>query len=308
MSIMASVVMMILLVLRFVLKKWLSKSMLVVLWVVVLVRLIIPFSIESPISIGNILGESTIKSIKVSDYIPDEVPIDLTFSNYVQLANDYVPISFERSKTAEYFDVVGMIWMSGLLLIGCYFLVVIFMLRQLKKDACVVNDLSESKVKCYKTDRVDTPMVIGIIKPFILMPIDDHNKLNEQLNKVILLHEKAHIRRKDNLWKLIFGIALCIHWFNPFIWFLSRIVSQDIELACDERVLKGLKPNERKYYGAVLLDYASKEKLHATAFGNSNLKNRIYAIINFKQKSLYMIAVTSFVCILLSYVLLTNPT
>lgn len=312
MSIMASVVMIIIIALRFFLGKWLSKSMLVLFWLVVLFRLIVPFSIESPISIGNVFRESTIKEVDVSTEILDEEgPVDLIFSNYIQLADDYEPISFENSHAANSFDFLGIIWIVGVLIMCCYFTIVYFMFRKLKSDACLVDDMDAfgaSKVKCYVTDRIDTPMVVGILKPNILIPKGDYYDLSHELKKVIVQHEEAHISRRDNLLKVIFGIGLCLHWFNPFIWIMSRMISKDIELACDEKVLKGLDQDERKNYVIALVDYASAGYLHATAFGNLNLKNRVFAIINYKKKSVYMIAITTLICVGLAFVLLTNPT
>lgn len=312
MSIMASFVMIIILLLRLLFGKWLSKSMLVLLWAVVLIRLIIPFSIESPISIGNLFGESFINEVHISTKTIDEKErIDLYFSNYIQLADDYKPISFKNRHMTSWFDIAGIIWIVGLFVMCCYYAVVFYMFGKLKNNAYLVEDVNAfdaSKIKYYVTDHINTPMVVGIVKPIILMPQNDYNELNHMLKKVIIQHEKTHISRKDNLWKLIFGLGLCLHWFNPLIWVMSRMISKDIELACDEKALNGLEQKERKNYVIALVDYASVGKLHATAFANSNISNRVFAIINYKKKSVYMIAVTTLICAVVAFVLLTNPT
>ena len=165
-----------------------------------------------------------------------------------------------------------------------------------------VRDAKKLKNNIYISDKIKTPAVYGIIKPKIILPIEyQESELN-----YILMHENAHIKRKDNLVRLLAFIIVCLHWFNPFAWLLLKLLYSDIELACDESVLSNCDETERKKYAYTLLSTAEKTNVFAASFGGSKIRIRIENILSYKKISVFSIVAFSSLIIAICYVLLTN--
>ena len=162
-----------------------------------------------------------------------------------------------------------------------------------------ITDAGRIRDNIYYSDKVNTPALYGIIKPKIIFPTND-------IDKYVLLHEQAHIKRRDNLLRIIAVTAACIHWFNPLVWLMLKLYISDSEIACDEAVIAGLPRGEHKEYALTLLRYTESRTVYASPFGGTGVKTRIERILSYKKLSLF--SVVSFVILiaLTAYFLLTN--
>ena len=157
-----------------------------------------------------------------------------------------------------------------------------------------MKDAQKLKDNIYISDKVKTPAVYGIIKPKIILPTEyDANKLN-----FILMHEKAHIKRKDNFIRLLALIVVCFHWFNPFAWLMLKLLYSDIELACDESVLSKCDEAERKEYSYTLLSTAEKTNLFVASYGGSKIRIRIENILSYSKISI--LSIVSFAALVIA--------
>lgn len=264
MSINASILVLIVLVFRLIFKKapkWINC----ILWALVGIRLVIPFSFESKVSL-----------------IPREEPIPTTIvyqlnpqlNSPSQAVNEYVSNSLatspydSASKTGILLFALGCIWLIGLIIMILYSIISYAVLRnKLKTSTLYAKGIKQS-------DSIASPFVLGVFKPIIYIP---YSLIGSDLEYVIS-HEKAHIRRKDYLWKPLGFLILSIHWFNPVIWIAYIMLCRDIEAACDEKVISNLDEISRKGYSLALLNCSVKHKLITAcpvAFGETGVKSRI---------------------------------
>ncbi len=314
MSIMAVLVIFVLFFLRVIAKKWFSKSMVFILWSFVIFRLLIPISIPSSFSILNFFDVTLIRNVPVKTTIPlIEENISYSFSNIIQQAESYTPITYETPTIGNLFNILGSIWITGIII---FFTVLIILWLNVNKQLCKIpcNDYNNllavtsnklkvfPKIQCFYSDFLNTPIVAGIIAPKIILPYG----LDDSLTKYIFLHEICHIKRQDNLWKLLFLLTACIHWFNPFVWLMVTISIRDIELACDEKVLRNIEDESRKDYAEALLSFSEKPTKLSTAFGNNKLRKRIESIIEYQRISTYMGIIMVVVWSICGIILITN--
>jgi len=318
MSILGSYVIIFLLLIRFILKKWLSKSVVVILWLLPLLRLLIPVTISSPLSFMNYINQYMMKVVPIKLWAPIVAGgFETSFSNSIQLVDTYQPMIFVSYSVQTLFQVLGFIWIIGtsiaiiIVIISYIFYKKLLKLMPLNRYEEIIKDCNQKlklkhAVKCYESDILTTPILLGIINSKVILPIN----MNEDLAQYVLIHEISHIKRKDNLRKLIYLIVACMHWFNPFSWLMVRLLDQDIELACDEKVLKLMPKNKQKGYALALLDFASKKPQLATGFSSSNTKHRIQYVLAFKRLTKLMTIITAFlmtiIYLLLIILLLTN--
>lgn len=320
MNIMAILMVCILLIIRVITYKWLSKQLVFLLWGIVLFRLLIPVSLSNSLSMMNIMEDHFIKTISMDTGVPifeetNEPNNYLSFSNYIQQASDYSPIVFKTETVDRRYTVMGSIWFIGVM----FFLTGFILLRirlgqQLKLIQCdtykqrIIETTRlmniKQRIRCYYSNQVLCPVVIGIIKPKVILPID----FNNQWEQFVFYHEIAHIKRHDNLWKILLILVACIHWFNPVVWLMVYMASKDIELACDEKVLSYLSHEERKAYGLALISLEAKFSIMAIAFSNSKIKKRIYSIVDYREISKFMMVGMIILCIICGVILLTNAT
>ncbi len=317
MSISASWLVLAVLLFRLVLKKapkWIN----VVLWGIVAFRLICPFTIESPISlIPDSVGNGELVSEWMDDYIGEvsiihdnsinydaavaagREPIsDGNGGYYVVTKNDQLgaPPTIENTVV----PVLMTIWVIGVALLLLYTIISYLHLQQKVKTAIPLQ------AKIYQSENVCSPFVLGIIKPKIYLPFDMGK---ENLNHVIA-HEQAHIRRKDHWWKPLGFLLLAVHWFNPLMWLAYVLLCRDIELACDEKVIKELGNEQRADYTQALLACSVKRRMIAAcplAFGEVGVKERVKSVMNYKKPAFWIIIVAIITCIVLSICFLTNP-
>lgn len=300
MSISASWLIFAVLLLRLLLKKapkWIN----VLLWGVVAVRLICPFSFESVLSL--IPSPQTINpEIALNSPVIDSgVTI---IDNVINPIISEATISIQPEKDINFFQFIlpylAGVWLVGIAALLIYTLVSFLRLKRKIGTAVLLCD------NIYQSESVVSPFVLGIIKPKIYLPFN----MNGQDMEHVIAHEQAHIRRKDYLWKPLGFLILTLHWFNPMVWFGYILLCRDIELACDEKVVKELNNEQRADYSEALLACSVNRRMIAAcplAFGEVGVKDRIKSVLNYKKPAFWIIVVAIVVSITVAVCFLTNP-
>lgn len=288
----------ILLIIRYFLSRF-PKRYTIFLWVILAFRLIIPFSFTSSLSIFQNTSAIGITPINVIDQttsnlsisIPDQVETPATQNE------KSTPVSTKQVSYAGYI-ILG--WLLGITFLACTICIQIRSMRKRIRHARCWHD------NVYVSEHIQTPFVFGIRHPRIYLPVS----LQDLEVSQILLHEQMHIRTKDHIIRPLGMMFACIHWFNPLIWICYHYFIQDIELACDERVIRSLSKQERADYSNTLLLVSTMQQpsFHACLpFGKNNTKQRIQRILSYKKTSVVTILT---LVILLSFVaisLISNP-
>ena len=273
--------------------KRLPRRIFIWLWLVPFVRMCIPVGISSKYGIMALLSKFTTKTVTIVQIGDDSA---LTMMNHVMGANSYFPITYKVNLLENLFNIASVVWLIVALASILTLTIIYFITLGEMKDAKKLKD------NIYISDKIKTPAVYGIIKPKIILPTEyDANRLN-----FILMHEKSHIKRKDNFIRLLAFIVVCVHWFNPFAWLTLKMLYSDIELACDETVLSKCNETEQKEYAYILLSTVEKTNVFAASFGGSKIRIRIENILSYKKISCFSIAAFSALIIAICYVLLTN--
>lgn len=274
------------------------------LWLIAFIRLSCPFSFESVLSI---LPQETepVRTTIVYDQVP-EIHTGSTTIN--QIVNQILPEATPMSSINPMQVImllVEMIWVVGIYIISIYSVISLIQLRRRLVGSVILRE------NIYITDHIETPFVMGIIKPHIYLP----SKIGEKEMSYILMHEQAHIKRKDHIFKLIaFGITI-IHWFNPFVWIAYMLMTQDMEMSCDEHVIKNYAKknyNEdiRKEYATSLFNLSlGRRKILGVplAFGEGDVKGRIKNIARYKKPLLWVAVCAVIGIVILGVSLLTSP-
>ena len=300
MSISASWLVCAVLLLRLLLKKapkWIN----VLLWGIVAVRLICPFSFESVLSL--IPSSQTINpEIALNAPVIDSgVTI---IDNVINPIIGEATISLQPEKDVNLFQFImpylAGVWLVGIAALLIYTLISFLRLKRKIGTAVLLRD------NIYQSEAVVSPFVLGVIKPKIYLPF---NMNGQDMNHVIA-HERAHIRRKDHFWKPLGFLILTLHWFNPVVWFGYILLCRDIELACDEKVVKELNNEQRADYSEALLACSVNRRMIAAcplAFGEVGVKDRIKSVLNYKKPAFWIIVVAIVVSITVAVCFLTNP-
>ena len=300
MSISAVWVILAVLLLRLLLKKA-PKWVNVLLWGFVAVRLICPFLFESALSL--VPSSQTINpEIALNPAIIDSgVPI---IDNVVNPVINSTTITPEPEKELNVFKLImpylAGTWLVGIVLLLIYTVVSYLKLKKKIRTAVLLRD------NIYQSEAVVSPFVLGIIKPKIYIPF---NMKPEDIEHVIS-HETAHIKRKDHLWKPLGFLILTFHWFNPLVWLGYVLLCRDIELACDEKVIKALNTDQRADYSEALLSCSVNRRLISAcpvAFGEANVKNRVKSVLNYKKPAFWVILVAVILSVVVAVCFLTNP-
>lgn len=296
-SLNGSIAILIILLLRLLLKKA-PKIFSYSLWSIALIRLICPFSFESVISLFPakpnpipVYGEG-----QTSQFTSGINFVDNAVANSIPQAN--ISDSIDPMQTVSF--IAQIIWITGILFILVYSLISFMNITFKIKDKVHIKD------NIYKSQNIKTPFVFGLIKPKIILP----DGLDENEEKYILLHEKNHIRRFDYIIKFISFIVLCLHWFNPLVWIAFVLCEKDMEMSCDEYVIKKLGNHIKKDYSSSLLSLSTGHRfVSATplAFGESNPKSRIKNILNYKKPALWVIIVCIAAIVISAVCLISNP-
>ena len=277
------------------------------LWGVVAIRLICPFSIESQFSIlpsTEPIKSSTVVEGEVQNYIPS---IDSRLTIVENTINPMLTETFvyNESDSAAPLQIVtyaaGLVWCCGMVLLIIFAMSSAVKLHKLVKEAVCIRD------NIYICDAVKSPFILGIFRPRVYLS----SALREREMDYILAHESAHLKRKDHWWKALGYLLLCIHWFNPLCWMAYSLLCKDIELVCDEKAAKDMTFHEKKEYSKVLLSCARQRSLIMVcplAFGEVGVKERVKSVLNYKKPTLWIMIATVAVLVILAVCFLTNPT
>ena len=307
MSLTASVVIVFVLLLRFLLKKA-PKIISYALWGLVLFRLLCPISLESGLSLFGLVHAPVTPSGTLTSSI-EYIPSDLVQTESPSAVlpapgmEETAPQGVEQpvSDAAETPVVLAAdIWVAGVLGMGLYG--VISYLR-LRRKLVTASPLREN---IYLVDGISSPFVLGLLHPKIYLP----SSLGEQELPYIVLHEQHHIRRLDHLVKVLTFVALSLHWFNPLVWLAFVLAVRDMEMSCDEAVIRKMGDGIRADYTASLLSLATGKHTIAgipLAFGQGDTKGRIRNLANRKKPAFWVVLAGAVICALAALGLLTNP-
>ena len=286
--------------LRLVLKKA-PKWTRCALWCMVGLRLVFPFSIESALSL--IPSAETISpdiGYAQTPGITSGIPALNQAVNPIISESLSPTVGASVNPLQVWTTVAGYVWLAGIAAMLLYTAISYFRLRRKVDTAVLLRD------NIRQSENVESPFILGLFRPLIYLPF---NMTDEDMANV-LAHENAHLKRCDHLIKPLAFLLLTVYWFNPLVWLAYILLCRDIELACDERVVKDLGEQERRDYSAALLVCSVSRKSIAAcplAFGEVGVKERIKSVLNYKKPALWIIVVAIVACIVLAVCFLTNP-
>ena len=325
-SIVASFLMLAVIIFRLPLKKA-PKWFMGVLWAIVALRLLFPFQIESKVGflpdVGSkieaffcdITGTDSAIEVTTHNYEPntgDEATYVFEADDYEvteseEIVTDYLPneeiIVVEDSGKGlgsgllrrDLFIRLQMIWLFGMLLILGYAVFSYISIRKKTRESISL----ENEKNVFICDEIDTPFILGIFKPAIYLP----SGLDDETIRNVLFHEKAHIKRLDHLRKQLGFLILAVYWFNPLVWVSYALFCKDIELACDEKVIRHMSLEEKKSYANSLLLCSTHKRLvlaYPLAFGEVGVGTRVKQIFNYRKPTFWLIVLLAIACVALS--------
>lgn len=291
MSLTASIVIVLVLLARLPLKKA-PKIFSYALWAVVLFRLVCPVSFSSEFSLLGIFNappaiNGTVAYIP-ADIVHTEYPqVNLSLPAVSEAINNTLPQGEEQLVADPLEVLVSMatpLWLLGIAAMLIYSMISLIRLRRKLIGAVCLRD------NIYLADHVSTPFVTGVFRPKIFLP----STISEQEQSYIILHEQTHIRRLDHIIKMVAFLALAVHWFNPLVWAVFVCAVKDMEMSCDEHVLKQIGFDIKGAYSTSLLSLATGRRLISgspLAFGEDTIKGRIKNIMNFKKPAVWVTVV-----------------
>ena len=305
MSVSASILAAVVIVLRLVLKKA-PKAIHCALWAMVALRLVCP---SLPESQASLMPDSQPVSAVVQGQLEKEpaAEVQIPVQNVQKPAlipqasapQNTVTVKTELERAVDWMAVVSAVWLSGVGAMALYGVGSYVFLRRKVAPAVKENGV-------WLCDHLASPFILGILRPRIYLP----SGLEMEHRASVLAHEKAHLRRKDHWWKPLGFALLAVHWFNPVMWVAYVLLCRDIEAACDERVVKGMEPGERKAYSEALLSCAAPRRSIAAcplAFGEQGVKGRIKSVLSYKKPTIWIILSAVVASVAVGVFFLTDP-
>ena len=326
MSISASWLILVILLLRLIFRR-LPKWIMVLLWGIVALRLLLPVSLESNLSlIPNTEtiwvtedGSDTVvqtgidpldrvvapeswqvthpeQSMDIQE--PDKVSTDAGHSE-VQVT--------EQHSSRQVFYILGIIWAVGILALLLYAIISYLRIRRKVKESIPFDsakDWNAGRIRI--CDRISTPFILGVFRPVIYLP----SGLSEEDTAHVIAHEMAHLKRGDHFWKPLGFLLLMVYWFNPLVWAAYILLCRDIEMACDEKVIASLEEANKKAYANALVTCAAKQReitVCPLAFGEVGVKERVKGILNYKRPAFWVLILSVVACVVIAVCFLTNP-
>ena len=275
-----------------------------ILWALVAIRLILPFSFESVLSL-----------VPSAEVIPQDITTTQqpVINSGIRVVNNAVNPVITETFAPEVGDgvnplqvivpIASIVWIAGVIVMFGYVLVSYFVLK--KQVSTAIPD-KKSKLPVFLSDDIRTPFILGIIRPRIYLP----SSLDRETRRYVVAHEKAHLKRHDHWWKPLGFLLLSVYWFHPLCWVAYILLCKDIEAACDEKVIRNKEKDYLAAYSQALLDCAVQRKQISAcplAFGENGVKNRVKGILNFKKPAFWIIIVAIICVIVASVCFLTNP-
>ncbi len=300
MSINASWLVIAIVLLRFILKKA-PKNIRVILWSLVGIRLVCPFSFESVLSL--IPSKETVPQnimMSPSPEIQTGFPSMNTAINPI-VSESLAPNPGDSVNPLQVITfIAAVLWLVGIAAMLIYTLVSYLLIRKKTNEAILLKE------NIYIGDRIATPFIIGVIKPKIYLP----SGMNEADTAYVIAHEKAHIKRRDHLWKPLGFLLLTVYWFNPVLWLAYVLLCRDIELACDEKVISNMGTENKKPYAEALINCSVPRRLITAcpvAFGETGVKGRIKSVLSYKKPALWLIIIAVLLSIAAAVGFMTDP-
>lgn len=277
------------------------KSFNYILWALVAIRLICPFTIESALSL-----------IPSAETVPQEILYTPTpeIQTGIESINTMVNPAITESMAPEVGAsvnpmqvvtfVASILWIAGIVVMLLYMGISYLMLRRKVRASMYMQE------NVWLCDEIDSPFILGMIRPRIYL----HSDIEGEQIPYIVAHEKEHLRYRDYLWKPLGFLILAVHWFNPLVWLSYICMCRDMELACDERVIRSMNVDEKKMYSNVLLACSAKRRVMSAcpvAFGEVGVKQRIKSVVNYKKPAFWIVCVAVVACVVAGVCFLTNP-
>ena len=300
-SISASWLVLAVLVLRLISKrspKWVN----VLLWGIVALRLVLPFSIESALSLipsAETVSPAAVQSAPAPTITSGVSVIDNAVNPSLSEHFSAVPTA-SVNPLYVWTEIAGWVWLIGLGAMLLYALVSYLRLRRRVSVSLPIQD------HIYLCDAISSPFILGVVKPHIYLP----SGLDEVQRQNVLAHEQAHLARRDHWWKPLGFALLAVYWFNPVLWLAYTLLCRDIELACDERVIRTMDESAVKTYSTVLLACSMPRKAIITcplAFGEVGVKERVRNALHYKKPAFWVVAASVTVCVVVAVCFLTDP-
>ena len=293
-----SVIIVLVLLLRLCLRKA-PRQLICILWLLAAVRLVLPFSIESRLSLQPEAPEFSDTVIQQPVLPPVDRPVTPPVTPPVsQPEQNGTPIP-EPPKTVTLRQALPYIWGSGAVALAVYAILSYLLLKRRLWDAV-------KEENWLVTDQVKGAFVMGCLRPRIYLPVT----VDPQDRPYIIAHEQAHIARGDHWWKLLGFVCLCLHWYNPLVWVSFVLFGRDTEVACDERVVWGMELEERKAYSMALLNSGRQMSGLAAltlCFGKESLKQRIKNVLSFRKPGIWITALAGMLAMVIAIFFLTSP-
>lgn len=300
MSVSAGILALVVLLARALLMKKAPKRLFPILWGLVGIRLVLPFTFQSVLSL-----------LPSAEVVPPEIllsdaPALTTGITVIDVSSEAVmaPLAPTPENSANPLQIWGAaaaaVWILGIAVMLLYAAVSTGMLRRRMREAVLLDG------NVFLTDRTDSPFVLGIVRPRIYIPFT----LRDRDLPFVLAHEQAHIARRDHWIKPAAFLLLSVYWFNPILWIAFILLCRDVELACDERVVKGYTPGERADYSEALLACSVTRRHIAAcpvAFGEVGVKTRIRTVLNYRRPAFWMTVFSVLVVAVLAVCFLTDP-
>lgn len=300
MSITAGWVVLAVVILRALLRK-IPKWARCLLWLAVGIRLVLPFSFESALSLipsANTISERVMSGPSFSIDSGIE-PIDSTVNELLD-TRYFEGVTVPTDTGAVVFTVAAVIWIVGMAGMVLYALVSYLRLRRRVSASLSVGDGVQI------CDEIESPFILGIFRPRIYLP----SSMDGEFKEHVIAHERSHLARRDHWWKPIGYALLTVHWFNPLIWISYILLCRDIELACDERVVREMEAEEKKAYSEALLSVSVPHRavrVCPLAFGEVGVRERIKSVVNYRKPAFYVIILTVVVLVAAVVFLLSDP-
>lgn len=291
MSIVASFMGLIVMLLRKI--RFIPRRVTVFLWIIPFLRMTVPVGLNSPYSLMSLVSRFTTRTVTV--YQPSD-DIAFSFSNSIRAAESYSPITYKVNILGTVFSVAGMIW----IVVSLALLIALTLIYVSTKNAVADSRHLESNI--FFSDKVDSPAVYGIIRPKIIIP----GSYKDMELQYIIRHEKTHIKRLDNLWRILGFITASVHWFNPLSWVFLKAFLNDLELSCDEMAVSGYDKEERKEYARTLLSCSGSKSLLVSAFGGAKVRTRIENVLSYKKMTAFSALGFALLVVVIIFTLITN--
>ncbi len=269
------------------------------LWLIVLIKFWVPFGIANQYSLMNFISRFGTKTIVLYNRSPltmDDFNLRITATNSLQAARSYHPLVYKTNVLKDIFQYASVVW----IIVSIAALLTVCLLYYFTKSELKNVELIRDNI--YQSDQIGAPAVYGIIHPRIIIP----SSVAKGNIDYIILHEQVHIKRRDNLLRVVAVLTACVHWFNPLAWIFLKYFLIDMELACDAKVVKQLDQSSSKEYALAVLNASAGRAFFVSAFGGAKTKVRVEHILSYKKLAFLSLLVIIIMVGVIAITMLTN--